>query len=50
VGEPRTIELQNSIPPYKFQQLEQAQHAKCAKTSNPDACMLEWEQHPRTFT
>jgi hypothetical protein len=55
VGEPRTVEFEKNIPPYKLEELEQAQQAKCAKTPDPDACMLEWEQQlnetvVRTFT
>jgi hypothetical protein len=43
VGEPRTIKW-TPIPLHKLEELEQAQQARCAHTSDPDACMREWEQ------
>ena len=44
VGEERTIDLRGGIPAYKFDQLMQAQEARCAQTPNPDACFLNWLQ------
>ncbi len=44
VGEPRTINLKRGIPAAKFQQLEQAQEARCSAQPNPGQCMVNWYQ------
>ncbi len=44
VGEPRTINLKRGIPAAKFEQLEQAQEARCSGQPNPGQCMVNWYQ------